>query len=266
MLQEKQCPLCHMGKILQENHMRLYGDEITETNFLFDTDNFYIIADNYPVCDCELLIVPKVHVCSYSNVNLDLSDELEAIIKTLKTIVGVEKYGLFEHGSNKLNDTYKRFGNSVDHAHLQFIPYMDIEREHLLKLCIQSEDNPVITLKKNNNFTDCCINKKPDQSILDYIKTLPTKKPYLFCYYSNITGETLFIPDEKMEGAVPSQFFRRVFAEYFQKTATPFWNWKEPKELEKSVGFRKEILKRVISIFKNREKVKDLFRKYFTCL
>ena len=64
------CLLCSNGDDLQENHKKLYcqKDEFSDCR-LFETTNFYIVVDNYPVCQDHILIVPKEHKCSYSVVD-----------------------------------------------------------------------------------------------------------------------------------------------------------------------------------------------------
>jgi len=100
--------------------------------------------------------------------------------------------------------------------------------------------------------------------IIKVLKNLPTKKPYLFCYYSNKDKESLCIPDDVIQGNAPSQFFRRVFAEYFQKGSNkPFWNWKNPKNLQESENFRMDIIKKTVGKFKNKAKVKEIFECNF---
>lgn len=259
---KKICPLCSCGKTLHKNHVKLYGEEIEDTNILFNSENFYVAIDNYPVCEDHILIVPKEHKFSYSVLDKHLKYEFEAIIRTLSDIVGTKEYGLFEHGSNMVGIEQKGCGNSIYHAHMHFIPQLRMNQKDIIDLCTVGEKDLVITLKSGYELENCCTNRNPQQTILGYIKELPTKKPYLFCYYSNAKKEALCVPDEIIQGGVPSQFFRRVFAEHFQKnTEKTFWNWKNQDDVQKSIQFRKTITRKTIDKFTDKKKVKATFEK-----
>ena len=261
------CPLCNCGKTLQKNHIKLYGEVTDETNILFDSENFYVSIDNYPVCEGHILIVPKEHKLSYSVLDEHLKYEFEAIIKTLSDIIGTKNYGLFEHGSNMVNAKQKACGNSVYHAHMHFIPHLKINQKDLIDLCTIGKKNEIITLKDGYKLKNYCTCRDHEQTILEHIKELPTKKPYLFCYYSNSENKSLCIPDEIIQENVCSQFFRRVFAELFQKDKENlFWNWKNPNDIQKSVTFRETIVKKTIEKFRDKGKIKSILKKRLNIL
>jgi len=259
---QQECPLCANGTNFYKTFSKLYGDEIKETNILLESKNFYVATDDYPVCEGHVLIIPREHKFSYSIIDKNLETELDAIIKTLSEVFETQQFGLFEHGSNMVDQKQKACGNSIYHAHMHFIPQLNITHETLINICSKGNVNETIQLKDNIKSNDYRFYKRPDQTILDFIKQLPTTTPYLFCFHSNTSKETFCIPDSAIQNNVPSQFFRRVFAEYFQKNSTkPFWNWKIPEESLRSDSFRKAIVKKIIERFKDKTKVQAIFNK-----
>lgn len=258
---KKICLLCDNGKKIKENHKKIYSEITNETNILFESQNFYIAIDNYPVCDDHILIVPKKHEFSYSVIEIELQYEFEAIIETLSEIIGTKNYGLFEHGSNMVNNEQKGCGNSIYHAHMHFIPNLNMKQQNIIDLCIVGKKHETISLKKNYELTDFCTEKAHEQTMLSYIKSLPTTKPYLFCYYSNKKQASLCIPDDKIDGGVASQFFRRVFAEYFQESDV-FWNWKKEDEIQKSIERRNKIIKETIKKFQNKKDITKTLKSH----
>ena len=95
-------------------------------SILYQTENFYISIDGFPVSQHHLLIIPIQHQLSFSNIDKRYSDELQQIIYHLIEIYdNCKDFILFEHGNNReINKEHKTFGNSVDHAHLHFIPHI----------------------------------------------------------------------------------------------------------------------------------------------
>lgn len=257
------CLLCGEGAALQKNHEKLYcqDGQVTQCK-LFETSNFYVAVDNYPVCKDHILIVPKEHKFSYSVVDASMRYELEAIIITLSDVTNTKNYGLFEHGSNMVGIEQKACGNSVYHAHMHFIPNLDMQQHEIIDLCSNGEKALTISLKDGYRLSDFCFSRGIAQPVLDFLQELPTKQPYLFCYYSNSQRTALCVPDTIIQNGVPSQFFRRVFAEYFQRDSKqPFWNWKDPEAASRSVAFRKSITIDAIEKFKDKEYIDQLFEK-----
>jgi diadenosine tetraphosphate (Ap4A) HIT family hydrolase len=258
------CVLCNDGIALQKNHEKLYcqDSEITCCKLL-ETPNFYVAIDNYPVCKDHILIVPREHKFSYSVIDLSMSYEFEAIIMTLSTITDTKNYGLFEHGSNMVGTEQKACGNSIYHAHMHFIPNIDMQQNEIIDLCMGDGDEvSAITLKDGYCLESFCFSKKTTQPILEFLQELPTKEPYLFCYYSNSQRTALCVPDSVIQNGVTSQFFRRIFAEYFQKESEEvFWNWKNPAAITRSTTFRQSIIMDTIEKFSDKEYVNQLFER-----
>ena len=257
------CPLCNNGETIINNHMKTYGNITTKNNILFESPNFYVAIDNYPVCHGHTLIVPKKHFLSFSTIEIELKTELDAIINALQNIWNTTEFCIFEHGSNLVNKNQIACGNSVYHAHLHFIPNCYLSLNNLINLLQNGPTQNIIKLKKDTNISFYNFIKNKNESFLDYIKRLPTTKPYLFCYYSNIESAALCLPDEIIENTVPSQIFRRLFAQHSQKEETqPFWNWKITDEINRSKKFREDIIIQIIKLFENINAT-EIFNSYF---
>jgi diadenosine tetraphosphate (Ap4A) HIT family hydrolase len=97
----------------------------TRNVFLYEGENFYIIADHAPIAEAHLLLIPHEHFPHLAALPAELHDEFE----TLKALMGRfvrEHYGELTYWENGV------FGQSVPHAHLHamslsFDPYLYIE-------------------------------------------------------------------------------------------------------------------------------------------
>jgi hypothetical protein len=110
-------------------------------------------------------------------------------------------------------------------------------------------------------FSNTGEDKKP---VLNFMREdLPTSEPYLFCAFSNTHDRILCIPDSKIDGGkVPSQFFRRVFAEICNPDMeNPFFNWKIPSEVARSEYFRAFAVGETKGQFENNSYVMKLFNE-----
>jgi diadenosine tetraphosphate (Ap4A) HIT family hydrolase len=249
---EKTCQLCKEGKGISQKHTELYGNIVRESNIILKTENFFVAIDNYPVFEDHLLIIPKKHYFSFSVIEESYAQELDDIIYSLKDLIGAETFGLFEHGSNEVDGKQKLCGNSIYHAHLHFVPNLNMSQKELSNLLCLNGDNSLISLKNNSDITAYIKNKPSEQSFLRFFKELPTKGPYLFCYFSDMTKKAFCIPDKDLKKDIPSQFFRKLFAEYFkEKQKQIFWDWKNPSELENSNNFRTKIIVNTLQKFKD---------------
>ena len=146
---------------------------------MYQTENFYISIDGFPVSQHHLLIIPFQHQLSFSNLDKKYSEELQGIINYLIGVYGnCKDFILFEHGNNrKINKEQKTFGNSVDHAHWHFIPNIKISEEEIINFCFNDEKTCLKFKSQDTNFI--FKKEKSEQNFLDYIQDdLPTDGPY----------------------------------------------------------------------------------------
>jgi diadenosine tetraphosphate (Ap4A) HIT family hydrolase len=82
---------------------------------LAETDHYIVLADNAPLVEGHLLIVPREHYDCFGAVPAELDDELLALKdRVARFCVGVYRAAsFFEHGV---------FGQSVPHAHMHAVP------------------------------------------------------------------------------------------------------------------------------------------------
>ena len=201
-----------------------YSDElfhkvypITETSILYRTKNFYISIDGYPVCENHLLIVPFEHQLSFSNLNRNNSNELDGIINYIKKIYKCDNYVLFEHGNNRKEGDKRTFGNSVVHAHIHVIPNQKVSKNDIMNYCFKQK-NTMLYLKKDVDYKKCFYKFNGNINFLDHLDDeLPTNEPYLFFHFNHEKMESLCITESLIDGEIPSQYFRKLFAIFMNK-------------------------------------------------
>lgn len=225
--------------------------QISQSSILYKK-NFYISTDGYPICENHLLIVPFEHQFSFSNINRKNSEELEEVINyIIKKYNNCNNYILFEQGNNRKKDDKRTFGNSVIHAHIHFIPTQKMAKEKLIDYCFRNE-NTKLKLKENDDYKNCFFQCTKQKNFLDYLNDdLPTNEPYLFFHFNHEKMESLCITESLIDGEIPSQYFRKLFAIFMNpKMQNPFYNWKIPKEVQLSQSDRMKIINNIFLRFK----------------
>ena len=225
----------------------------TKSSILYETKNFYICIDGYPIYPNHLLIVPRDHKLSFQALNKSYAKELEDLINNIKSLFNdSENFIMFEHGDNENKiENIKKSVSSVIHAHMQFIPGIKIEKKDLINFCFLNNENK-LTLKNNINYEKYFFKKEnKEKFILDYLKDdLPTNEPYLFFYFNNETGENMCIPQNIVDGEIPSQYFRKIMAIIRNPNVkNPFYNWKISNEVALSQNDRIEIINDIFKVF-----------------
>ena len=224
----------------------------SENSILYKTKNYYISIDGYTVCENHLLIVPFDHKLSFSTLNRDTSNELEEIINYIKKIYNnCKNYVIFEHGNNRKKEDKRSFGNSVIHSHIHFIPNQKIPKELIKNYCFE-KDNTKLNLKNVMDYNKCFYKYNSNKKFLDFLyDDLPTNEPYLFLLFNYEKKDCLCITESLIEGEIPSQYFRKLFAIFMNpKSKNPFYNWKIPNEVQKSQNDRINIINNIFFRFK----------------
>ena len=246
---EKQCKFCGPDT-LDNLFKKIYKG--FPYSILYQSENFYISIDGYPVSQHHLLIISLEHQLSFSNLDKKYSNELQEIINYL---IGVydncKDFIIFEHGNNrKINKNHKTFGNSVDHAHLHFIPNVKISEEEIVNYCFKDEKTRLKFKSQDNNFI--FKKEKNEQNFLEYIQDdLPTDGPYLFFYFNNEIKKSLCISENIIDGEIPSQYFRKFLSIFTNKGCeNSFYNYKIPEELHSSQEQRLSIINNIFKKFK----------------
>jgi len=87
--------------------------------FVYESDNVVAFKDIHPVAPVHILIIPKKHITSITEVTDDDKDLLGEIILTAKKIA--DKVGLSENGYKLLFRVGRHGGQEVEHIHLHLI-------------------------------------------------------------------------------------------------------------------------------------------------
>lgn len=225
-LSAMECPFCNNFAPHIKSFERLYSDIIDKDKMiLMQSDHFNVVSDNYPVAYGHLLIIPKNHTTSFATIDLELSEELSLLIFKLQELFGAEDYILFEHGCRAVEEKIISSGNSVFHAHLHFIPNTSLNKTEAANILFQYG-----LRLKSNSYANSLI-YPGDAKLLDFLKqntycsSNGTKyfDSYLFLKYSK--DDAFVIPESLVGATIPSQFFRKIFANTVNNQSA-FWDWK----------------------------------------
>lgn len=121
----KNCKFCN---IINKKSIKKY-DKI-----LYETNNFVIVVSLGAFIEGYLLILPKKHILSFSELNINELNELEKLKNLIKKIN--KKYYnkrtiIFENGSSGSKDNNGLFKDSIVHAHLHLVPFETKNKKEL---------------------------------------------------------------------------------------------------------------------------------------
>ena len=173
-----------------------FGKEGLNSRIVATTHNFVIMPMVGPLVPGYLLIVPKNHCLSISQLAQNQIEELKIIKEELKKVFE-QKYGksvFYEHGALSCS---AKGGSCSDHAHLHIVAVDTDVKDKFHKYGYELRE-----LKNYNKI----INQK-QRNI-----------PYL--YYENQNGE-MFLADAPI---VESQFIRKLIAKDINALDRALWN------------------------------------------
>jgi len=210
------CLMCNNCEEIYKNSLKIYNVK----NNLFETKNFIINVDTYPVVRNHILIIPKDHYTSFSNIDIEKSDEIQYIINRIAVIFNMIDYIIFEHGTNIVAYDKKICGNSIFHAHLHVIPRVNVDINNIFSN---------LKLKVNKNSEDYSLKNDESKNFLNVLKyDLPSQNNYLLF----INNKNYYcIPEEDIEGEITSQFFRKILSNIYNNGV---YNWKDNDNFEKN--------------------------------
>lgn len=166
---------------------------------LIDFGDFFISPDFTPLNKGHLLIIPKKHILSLSDLNAHEYSKLLKIIKLMNVVEDSSDLLLFEHGS-----VVPRYsGTSIDHAHLHVL----IRPEGFDWTYV---DKYVSGHNLGNPFSQKGF---PKYRILRELEI--ARQPYILVVMDNYYR--LYTVKAQLE----SQFLRKAFKPWTSK-----WNWK----------------------------------------
>ncbi len=90
-----------------------------EGEWLTEDDSFAAILDKFPISKGHTLVIPKVHVSDFFDLDSSLLEQLMPFVAKVKVLLkneyGIDGYNLGVNGGRVA-------GQTVDHAHLHLIP------------------------------------------------------------------------------------------------------------------------------------------------
>jgi diadenosine tetraphosphate (Ap4A) HIT family hydrolase len=193
--------------------------EIETERTILKTNNFFVIPTLGSMgIEGYLLVIPIKHYHAIAEISRESQRELEEITRDIKKIIFSE-YGLstliFEHGPRLGNlDS----GQSIDHAHLHFVPGIDITENWAKDLMYRlGKVGQYYKMERIQGFSKA-------KELLD------SGKSYL--YLQNLKGIKLL---SEQNFHRPSQYFRTMVA---NQVGSRKWNWRfnpDKKTIEKTV-------------------------------
>lgn len=108
---------------------------------IFETKNFYLLHDGFPLLEGHFLIIPKTHLDCYLSLSKNLQSEFRELKITVKTFLSkfYQEPVFFEHGIA---------GQTVPHAHLHALPTTK-SLLNLLKEKFPRDSQKKLTIVKN---------------------------------------------------------------------------------------------------------------------
>jgi len=124
------CPFCDKRVIQKQKY--------------FESDYFWVLINSRPITYAHSLIVPKRHIEHFSQFN---KEEIVDLLKIIKTLAEQLLPKISCDGYNLLSNNGASAGQTVNHAHLHFIPRKEGDRKKDFKnLCFPTEkDRPNLT-------------------------------------------------------------------------------------------------------------------------
>ncbi len=214
--EEHECVFC----------MLMEGQPIHEQEYIYESENYLVIPGSGAFYNGYLMVIPKKHILSFSELNSIELEELFTVIEDIKLILSrmYNKDILFwENGSGQIESGKAK--NSIVHAHGHFMP-INSDYDILKEATYHGVPLEHIEVKDFNKYKD---------------------NSYLFII--NPVDNNLYIKTSN-EHYIPRQFVRQLLCEdligdnqFWDWRIYPFWNQVEDNG--------KEFLKYVRENFKD---------------
>lgn len=195
---------CFCSEIISEKGGRFFEifGSVKKSRVIFDTENFVVMPSLGPVSAGHILLLPKMHLNSFSQIDNAYHAELEFIFSRAKVLLSDNcgAYAIFEHGTpaGAISGAC-----GIVHAHLHMIP---VGNEHVLL----PNDNGLnwVPLKSSNLIF----------GLSEINKYGGVKEGYLFFVDENGVAHFSISPE------VPSQYLRKHVA---KALGVESWDWRD---------------------------------------
>ena len=127
----KDCVLCDGINDHFQNIKEMYP-ELQSNVTLFETRNFKIIPDKFPIAPNHIIILPKEHINTFAEFNDFQAQEIAYILDRLENTTKSDNFIMFEHGTSRSEEiNTPAHIKSIFHAHLHFIPNVKCDTQDM---------------------------------------------------------------------------------------------------------------------------------------
>lgn len=225
----KSCVLCDGVHDEFKNIEKQYP-ELQSHVTLFETKNFKVIPDKFPISPNHIIILPKVHINTFAEFDEAQGREIGYILDRLENTTKSENFIMFEHGTSKKEElNTPPHIKSIFHAHLHFIPDVKCDTKDMSDFFKQKNVQLLDNDGSQRNILDFETPYLGNQNLIDFIKDNVVyeddKKTSVesYFYIKNSDNTQLFFPERLVTPKIPSQFLREALSD---QCDTPEWNWK----------------------------------------
>ena len=204
---DSSCGFCtELNGIDQENnllHRVISHESGLQSRILYETDHFVVLPTLGALVEGYLLIVSKEHYQCIGQLPDDLLSEFNKVVDQVKSVIRSvyqKNVVCFEHGAVSCTN---KFGGCVNHTHLHIVPCGDI-----LSGMIQDCGMELVPIPSTETLSGIAIQDQP------------------YLYWEDSDGRKYVIQD----GFIPSQFFRKIIANYY--SVAEQWDWRQELNLE----------------------------------
>jgi diadenosine tetraphosphate (Ap4A) HIT family hydrolase len=181
---------------------KIYYSKI-ESRIIGSSENFVLLPTIGQIVPNSLLVIPKKHFETFSEIPYDQLEELQSF---LAESVGLKECIFFEHGAKKISQS----SCGVFHAHIHIIPLKHIRN---IKSLVGNNALPAF------NIEECFLN-------------LREKNNYII--FKNIDGKYFYnFKENDSSELFTSQFFRKWLVQNYNKNIE--WDWKKYNFVEEEV-------------------------------
>ncbi len=240
------CVLCDGIRDNFVNIQQHYAN-LTKKIMLFETENFKVIPDKFPISPNHIIILPKKHINTFAEFNEVQAEEVGKILDFLQLKTESKSFIMFEHGTSKSEELNTDPSiKSIFHAHLHFIPDVKCTTQDIADFFANKSVRLLDTDNKEKDIFSYESQYLANRNLVPFLRdsviyeneTKTSIESYL--YIKNSDNTHLFFPERLVTPRIPSQFLREALSVVCD---TPEWNWKIPMTKEGRAKYEYRIKK-----------------------
>lgn len=242
----KNCVLCE-GLKDEFKNIKSFYPKLQNSVTLFETKNFKIIPDKFPLTDNHIIIISKNHINTFAEFNNIEAEEIGYILDKLENITKAKSFIMFEHGTSKNTESNTPAHiKSIFHAHLHFIPNIKCTTEDMKEFFKNKDVNLLDSNNKQLDIFNFETTYKGNYNLINFIRNnviyedKEKKSVESYFYIKNSNNTQLFFPERIVTPQIPSQFLREALS---KQCNTPEWNWKLPLTENGHITYEKRMIK-----------------------